>query len=669
MASLISIGLSGIQASQSALSTTGNNITNVDTAGYSRQTTEQYAAPAQSVGVAYIGNGTTLADVRRSYSQYLTTQLQTSTALDNEAQTFSTAASSVDSLLADSTTGISTALSKFFSALQTASATPTDSASRSLVLTSSSTLSQRFNSLSSQLSDQSSYINTQLSASATQVNTLANKIAQYNQAITVASAGGTTPNSLLDARDQAINDMSKLVGVSVVNQDGNYNVYIGSGQPLVVGGSVSSLSAQSSTLDPSQYALTLKMPSGISVDVTQSISGGSMTGLVRYRDEVVNPSLNSLGRLALVASDSINKQQAQGLDLKGNFGSKVLNDINSATAIASRSIGRSTNSDVNANLNVTIADSSDLTVSDYRVVFTSATQYSVTRLSDGQDLGSHNLGASPADEIDGLQLGLRTGSVAAGDTFTVQPTRLAASQAAVTMTDAQDLAFASPLKAASSAANTGTGTVSAPSLVTQRSIYDSASASSLATSVQNAMPVKLQFAAAASDGSQGYTIYDAGGNSLGTGSIVAGQSNTVNVNIAANGSTIPSAFTFQLTLAGKPSSGDTFSVSFGAAGSTDNTNALGLLNLQTSATVGNASMNNTYSSLVETVGAKTNQASLDASATSAILKQAQASQSSLSGVNLDEEAANLIKYQQYYSASAKIIEISQTVFNTLIQAF
>lgn len=669
MASLISIGLSGIQASQSALSTTGNNITNVDTAGYSRQATEQHAAAAQNVGVAYIGNGTTLADVRRSYSQYLTTQLQTSTALDNEAQTFSTAASSVDSLLADSTTGVSTALSKFFSALQTASATPTDSASRSLVLTSSSTLSQRFNSLSSQLSDQSNYINTQLSASATQVNTLANKIAQYNQAITVASAGGTTPNSLLDARDQAINDMSKLVGVSVVNQDGNYNVYIGSGQPLVVGGSVSSLSAQASTLDPSQYALTLTMPSGIAVDVTQSISGGSMTGLVRYRDEVVNPSLNSLGRLALVASDSINKQQAQGLDLKGNFGTKVFNDINSATAIASRSIGRSTNSDVNANLNVTIADSSDLTVSDYRVVFTSATQYSVTRLSDGQDLGSHSLTASPADEIDGLQLGLRTGSVTAGDTFTVQPTRLAASQAAVTMTDAQSLAFASPLKAASSAANIGTGTVSAPTLVTQRSIYDSASASSLATSVQNAMPVKLQFGAAASDGSQSYTIYDAGGNSLGTGSIVAGQSNTVNVNIAANGSTVPSAFTFQLTLAGKPSSGDTFSVSFGTAGSTDNTNALGLLNLQTSATVGNASMNNTYSSLVETVGAKTNQASLDASATSAILKQAQASQSSLAGVNLDEEAANLIKYQQYYSASAKIIEISQTVFNTLIQAF
>ncbi|NMZ63067.1 MAG: flagellar hook-associated protein FlgK [Pseudomonas sp. PGPPP4] len=669
MASLISIGLSGLQASQTALSTTGNNITNVDTAGYSRQLTSQSAAAAQNVGLAYVGTGTTVADVRRVYSQYLTTQLQSGTALDNEAQTYVTAAKSVDSLLADSTTGISTALSSFFSSLQTASATPTDSASRSLVLTSATTLSQRFNSLYSQLSDQNSYVNTQLSSSATQVNTLANKIAQYNQSITAASANGATPNSLLDARDQAITELNKLVGVSVVNQDGNYNVYIGSGQPLVVGGTVSTLSAQASTGDPSQFSLTLQMPSGTSVDVTEAITGGSMTGMVRYRDEIVNPSLNALGRLALVASDAINSQQAQGLDLDGTFGTKVFNDINSASAVASRSIGRATNSDTYANLNVTIADSSALGTSDYKVVFTSATDYSVTRLSDGKDLGSHSLNTSPADEIEGLQLGLRTGSVTAGDTFTVQPTRLASNQIKVAMTDANDLAFAAPLAATSSASNIGTGTVSSPTLTTKLSVYDSTSASNLATSVQNAMPVKLKFAAAASDGSQGYTVYDASGNSIGTGSIVAGQSNKVTVSIAANGSTVPSAFDFQVTLAGNPSNGDTFSVAFNTSGSSDNTNALSLLGLQTSATVGTASMTNTYSSLVETVGAQTSQASLDASATSAILTQAQTNQSSVSGVNLDEEAANLIKFQQYYTASAKIIEISQTVFNTLIQAF
>jgi flagellar hook-associated protein 1 FlgK len=667
--SLISIGLSGLTASQTALNTTGNNITNVDTAGYSRQTVVQVAAAAQSIGVAYVGTGTTVADVRRIYSEYLTTQLRSSTSLDTEAQTYYTSISTVDSLLADSTTGISSSLSSFFSALQTVSSTPTDSSARALLLTSATTLSSRFNSIYSQLADQNSYVNTQLSASATQVNALAQKIADYNQAITAASASGSTPNSLLDARDQAVADLSELVGVSVVDQNGSYNVYIGSGQPLVVGNTVSTLSAVASTDDPSRYSLVLTGSSGTSVDVTESISGGSMTGLVRYRDEVLDTSLNELGRLALVVSDSINSQLAQGLDLDGEFGSLLFANINSASLISQRSIGQAGNSDSTSNLNVTISDSSALSTSDYEVTFTSDTEYTVKRLSDGKDMGSYSLDDDPPAEIDGFTLALGTGTVAAGDRFTVMPTRLAASQISVVMTDTDTLALAAPLAVAASASNYGSGTVSGLSLTTSLDIYDSSAQSSLASSVENGMPVKLLFGSVASDGTQSYTVYDSSGNSIGTGSIVPGQSNTLTVNIAANGTTVTSDFSFELTVAGSPASGDSFSVSFNADGTSDNSNALALLALQTSASVGSASMTSAYASLVEKIGAMTNQAELDATATSAILTQAQDNVSSLSGVNLDEEAANLIMYQQYYTASAKVIEIAQTIFNTLIQSF
>jgi len=404
--SLISIGLSGLTAAQTSLNTTGNNIANVDTDGYSRQTVSQVASAAQSIGVAYVGTGTTVADVRRIYSQYLSNQVNSSTALDNEAQTYYSSISTVDAMLSDSTTGISAALSSFFDALQTASTSPTDSSARALLVTSADTLSERFNSLYSQLQDQNSYVNQQLASSATQVNDLAAQIASYNEAIIAASASGSTPNSLLDAREAAVKELSSLVGVSVVEQDGAYNVYIGSGQPLVVGTTVSTLSAVPSSDDPTRYSLQLTLPSGTSVDVTDSVSGGSITGLIRYRDEVLDTSLNELGRLALVVSDAVNSQLAQGLDLDGEFGSLLFADINSDELISQRSIGQSGNSDDSANLDVTISDASALSSSDYEVTFTSDTEYTVRRLSDGVNMGTYSLDDDPAAEIDGFTLSL-----------------------------------------------------------------------------------------------------------------------------------------------------------------------------------------------------------------------------------------------------------------------
>lgn len=277
MASLISIGLSGLSASQTALATTGNNIANVDTAGYSRQSVVQKSASAEFIGVGYVGNGTTVADVRRIYSEYLNTQLRTSTGLDAEAQTYLTQINQTDALLADSTTGISSVLSSFFEALQTAAENPTDASARALLLTNASGLAERFSSVYSQLADQNTYINSQLSSMAEQVNQLASSIANYNQAIVQASASGATPNDLLDARDQALVDLSELIGVTVVMEGNNANVFIGSGQPLVMGNTASTLTAEPSTTDPTR--LNLMLTSGYSsVDVTSVVSGARSVG-------------------------------------------------------------------------------------------------------------------------------------------------------------------------------------------------------------------------------------------------------------------------------------------------------------------------------------------------------------------------------------------------------
>lgn len=673
MPDLLAIGVSGLRVSQTALAVTGNNISNTDTAGYTRQQTVQQSNASQRLGASYLGTGASIIDVRRIYSDFLTTQVRTATALDNEAQTYLTEINQVNSLLADSTTGITAVMEDFFAALQTAAASPTDTASRQLLLTQAETLSERFNSIYNQLTEQNSYINQQLSSITNQVNTLATSVAGYNQAISEVSASGGSPNDLLDKRDEAVRELSELVGVTVVEQDGSYNLFIGNGQPLVMGGTASTLSAVPSSTDPTRYAMELSQNGDSSMDVTSSLTGGQIGGLLRYREEVLDTTLNDLGRLALVVSDQVNSQLGQGLDLNADLGAMMFGDINDPTLQQQRSLAQTGNSDASANLSVSIEDTSQLSTSDYEVTFTSATEYSVRRLSDGQGMGTFDLTDTPAPVIDGFSLELDTGTVAAGDRFTILPTRYAAGDISMTMTDSKQLAFAAPLAANLTTGNIGTGSVSQPTLTTEIDIYDSAASANMQTSLENGMPVKLVYDAPVGS-SQGYTLYDSSGNSIGTGSIVPGQSNKVTATIAANPPGVPTAFSFEMTLAGSPAAGDSLSIDFNANGTNDNRNALAVLDLQTANTVavsGNNGMSLTtsYSSLIETVGAKTNQAQLDASATEAILNQATTSQQSLSGVNLDEEAANLIKFEQYYTAASQIIQVARTTFDTLINSF
>ncbi|MDP3368027.1 MAG: flagellar hook-associated protein FlgK, partial [Pseudomonas sp.] len=516
MADLLSIGVSGLRVSQTALSVTGNNITNTDTAGYTRQQVTQVSNASQKLGATYLGSGASITDVRRIYSDFLTTQVRTATALDGDAQTYLTQINQVNSLLADSTTGITAVMANFFAALQTAAASPTDTASRQLLLTQANTLSERFNSIYGQLSDQNGYINQQLSSMTQQVNSLATSVAGYNQAIMNVSAAGGSPNDLLDKRDEAVRELSELIGVTVVQQDGNYNLFIGNGQPLVVGNTASTLNAVPSTEDPARYSLQLSQNSYSTLDVTSSITGGQIGGLLRYREDVLDTTMNELGRLALVVSDQINSQLGQGLDLNAELGAMLFGDINDLTLQQQRSLAQTGNSDNTGNLRVSIEDTSKLSASDYEVTFNSATGYSVRRLSDGKDMGTFDLTDSPAPVIDGFSLQLDAGTVEAGDKFTILPTRYSAGDIKVTMTDANQLALAAPLSATLTTGNVGTGSVTQPTLTTLIDIYDSAAVADMQASLENGMPIKLVYDAA-SGGAQGYTLYDASGNNIGTG--------------------------------------------------------------------------------------------------------------------------------------------------------
>jgi flagellar hook-associated protein 1 FlgK len=679
MANLINIGLSGLSTSQAALTTTSNNISNVNTAGYSRQSTVSNAGALQSIGGAgYVGSGTTLAEVRRIYSSYLQNQVSGSTALDSEASTLSTNAATLDSLLSDKATGVTSVLSDFFTSLQTAAAAPSDTASRQLLATAASTLTNRFNTISTQMSTSMSDVNSQLTSLSGQVNTLSKSIAALNQQIVSASGTGS-PTSLLDSRDEAVRQLNQLVGVTVQQRDGQYDVYLGTGQALVSGTSANTLTAQPSAADPTNYGLTVNYAS-YSTDVTTVASGGQIGGLLRYRSEVLQPAQNEIGRLAMVVSDAVNTQLGQGVDANGNFGSSLFSSINTETAIAGRSQASSRNSDGSGNLGVTITDSSKLTAYNYAVKFSDSNTYTVTR-SDGTSMGSHKLDEAPAPSIDGFTLALKGNAVAKGDSFTVSPTRNGAGEINTTLTDVSKLAFAAPLATTSGSGNSGTGSVTQPTLTTKLDVYDSAGLAKAQTGLQNGLPVKMVFGAA-SNGSQAYTVYNASGVGIGSGTIVPNQTNTLNVSVpllddsgnalvGADGKAMTASF--QMNISGSPAAKDSYTVAFNSNGASDNRNATAVLSLQNAKTVGTqsgggVSMTGAYAKLVEDVGAKAAQASSDATATASVLKSATASRDSVAGVNLDEEAADLVKFQQYYTASSQIIKTAQEVFSTLLNA-
>ncbi|CAI8824009.1 flagellar hook-associated protein 1 FlgK [Pseudomonas jessenii] len=683
--SLLNIGMSGLSASQSSLMTTGNNISNADTAGYSRQQTVQGTKGSIQYGNVYIGTGTTLADVRRVYNSYLDAQLQTTTSLNSDSAAYLGQVTPLDTLLSDSGTGLNGALTKFFASVQNVNAKPGDDASRQLLLSDAQALSNRFNSVSSQLNTQNANINGNLTNMADQVNKLATTVAQLNQKISEISSAGGTPNELLDARNETMRQLSTFTGAQFVERDGNVDIYLGSGQPLVIGSTVNKLEAVPGKDDPGRLSLQLNRGSS-TIDITSIMTGGEIGGLLRYRSEVLDPAMNELGRVALVVADQMNSIQAQGIDKNGDFGSNLFNNINSAAQMSQRSIASTSNSAGSGNFDVSIEDTGKLTINDYKVTFTTATDYTVQRLPDNTPMGTFSTTTTPAPVIDGFSMTFN-GGAAQGDTFKLTPTRNASANIKTEMTDSKRLAIAAPLGAAIAPGGSGTLTIPAsgqPTLTTKFDIYDSATATAMQNGLKNSTPTKVVFGDVSADGtSQTYQFLDAKGGVISSGTIKPGENNTLSLTVPLKDSTgapIPPApatqytVSFDMTVAGSPGKGTAINVTLSQPGTLDNRNGTTLADLQTKQTVdtGSASkgisLNDAYGKLVEGVGSKAAQGKLDSAATTAILANAKGARDSLSGVDLDEETGNLVKYQQYYTASSQIIKAAQEIFSTLINS-
>ncbi|WP_172146949.1 flagellar hook-associated protein FlgK [Pseudomonas tumuqii] len=671
MADLLSIGLSGLSVNKTSLAVTGHNISNVNTPGFSRQDAVQATRNPQFSGAGYIGSGTTLVDIRRTYSEFLSTQVRSSTALSSDVEAYRSQIEQLDSLLAGTTTGITPSLQKLFSSLQTAAEDPANIPARQLVLSEAEGLARRFNTVSDRISEQNEFINKQMVAVSDQVNRLATSIASYNDAIAKAAANGQQPNDLLDAREEAIRQLSTYVGVTVVAQDDNsLNLFVGSGQPLVVGSTTSRLEVGPGQGDPTRFEVNF-VSGGSSQGITSLLTGGELGGLIRYRAETLDPTLNSLGRLALAVSDQVNTQLGQGLDLKGQVGTALFGDYND-TALAQLRVRAFSSNTSNVQPALNITDTSVLTTSDYRLEY-DGSNYSARRLSDGAAItvSPSSPGAYPvtltftdaAGRDQGFELALDS-APAADDRFLLQPTRRGATTISAQLDQPDQLAFAAPVRSAADLQNHGNGSISQPDLIAAgTSPIDSAA-------IAAALPMGLIYDGSGTfENPPGTPV--AGLTRVPAGAFVSGQANTYELDLGGGN-------VVSFSISGRPESGDTFTLDLNANGVSDNRNALKLVDLQNKQTVGvdpsvgistGVSFTDGYGDLVERVGTLTAQARQDSEATGAILKQATDNRDSLSAVNLDEEAANLIKFEQYYNASAQVIQVARSLFDTLINTF
>ncbi|MEN0039575.1 MAG: flagellar hook-associated protein FlgK [Cellvibrio sp.] len=461
MSGLLSNAISGLQASQNALRTAGHNISNANTAGYSRQEVNYATRPEQNAGAAgYIGSGVTTTSIERVVNEFVTTQLRLDTSTYNQLNKYNINIGKIDKLLADASTGLSGGLQSFFASMQNGANDPASTPGRQLIITEAESLSNRFNNLYQRFSDVEKSVNGEIRTVAAQMNSLASSIAALNQSIgeARASGGGNLPNDLMDKRDEALRQLSELVSVQVVTQgDGDVNVFVGNGQPLVIG-------TQASTFSVSNDGqIQIKSKNAVS-DVTAQISGGQIGGLLSFRNEVLAPSMNELGRIAIAIADQFNTQQQQGIDLDGDYGQKIFRDINDPLVAASRVKHNAGNAQpYDRVLNVTINDSSKITTSDYQFdISPGSTNYVITRLSDKTVVSQGMLsGAYPTSiTFDGVSVNLTSGSFQGGDSFILQPTKNGSADIASVIQRPEDLAFAVPIRTATNTGNSGGGLIS-----------------------------------------------------------------------------------------------------------------------------------------------------------------------------------------------------------------
>lgn len=627
MADLLTNSLSGLRAFQQALDTIGHNIANSATPGYSRQRVQLGTLPPQYSGVGYVGSGTQVTGIQRLFDDMLAAQTRTASAAVGRLEIFGGNAARMDKLLADENLSPVKGMQLFYGALDDLAADPASIELRENFLAVSDTAAARFRTLDAQFAALGRENDAAIKATVDEVNRVTENIAALNREIAVAPKNGVhgQPNDLLDQRDRLLDQLSTLVGVSsTVQDDGSVNIYTGSGQPLIVGGTSYRLSSSQNVFDASRTEVTLGSEGGSAV-ITDTLSGGRLGGLLDYRDELLNPARRELARIAAGFAQSMNAQHGAGMDLDGRLGGDLF-DITPKEALAAK-----TNSG-DAQVDIRIDDAGALQSERYLLRF-DGSAWTLGSLDGGGNIPLSGSGTA-ADPFRAAGLSFTVdGAAQAGDSFLLDPLAGAAGSLEVAIDDPRRIAAAAPIRTSAAASNTGSAAISEGSVVD-------------ATHPDLLADVNITFTSATT-----YSI-----NGAGSYTYTPGEA------IDING--------WQVSIDGAPNAGDSFSISANVNGTGDNRNLTAMAGRRDAGVLdnGGTDIEAALGRLVARVGAQTSQAEAALGAQNAILAEAQASREAVSGVNLDEEAAELLRFQQAYQAAAQAVAVADELFQTLLGA-
>ena len=641
MSALMSIGKTAMFASYAALQTTSNNIANANTPGYSRQQTQLADAAGQFTGSGFFGKGVDVTSVTRAYDKYLTNQAVSASSTASADAARLDKLTQLESVFPTGDSGLGSASGAFINAFVDLSNNPSDSSARQVVLSKAQDLASRFSAASDQLASLQTGVTQDVKTQVDSLNSLAKQVATLNSQIANLKGSNQPPNQLLDQRDQLISKIADIVNVTTVAaDDGSVGVFVGGGQSLVLGSNANTVKAVPDTFDPSKVMLTMVEGSATRQIPPDSLAGGSLAGLMKFQNEDLTSANNLLGQMATAISGAVNEQQALGLDLgqPASAGAPIF------SVGAPRALAASGNTGT-AVLSVTVSDSSKVQASDYSMSF-DGTNYSLTRNVDNTTAGGPYTAAQLATgvQVDGVTIQLTGGAAASGDRFLLQPVATAAQSMKSVLASTKGIAAASPFTGSVGVDNKGTATVD--------------SLTAVSPSYNGALSADITFTSAA--GAYSWSLSD---GSTGTGTWTAGTP------ISLNG--------FELNLSGVPANGDTISVVPTVSTSSNNGNALGFAKLGTTGivsqngagggTANGISITDAYASALASIGVRVQGGKTAATLSAAVSTQAETARANQAGVNLDEEAARLIQYQQSYQAAAKILQVAQAIFDTMLQ--
>jgi flagellar hook-associated protein 1 FlgK len=643
---LLSIGKSGLFAAQTALTTTGHNITNANVEGYSRQGVVQATSTTMETGAGFVGTGTKVAEIKRYSDDFLNQQVRTATASTSSLDAYYAQVSQIDNLLADTTSGLSPAIQNFFSSVQDVTGNGASIPSRQALLSSAETLAGSFQQIDARLQEIGEGVDSQIETNVNLINTYAKQIAEINAKI--GSYGSTEqrqPNDLLDQRDQLVMELNKHVKANVTPGSNNaLNVSIGNGQPLVVGQQAFQLATMKTPTDLTRLTVGYVTGDKVTQLPENALVGGELGGMLEFRTATLDRVQNQIGRLALGMAMTFNDQHKLGIDSTGAQGKDFFTQ---APAFVSAAVDNAKGT--TAKVGALVLDPTKLTDSNYKVESDGSGFY-VTRMSDNTrtKIDPYNA-AGTTQTIDGVAFTV-SGNAASGDNYLVRPTVNGASGFQLALSDVSQIAAGTPIATSAPIGNKGTGLISAGSVGAG---YFTAPPS---------LPVTLSYD---STGGGQLTGFPAG----------ATVSMTLNGTTTTHTGSAPfkagASYSFNgvnLTMSGVPQQGDKFAIAANTAGTADTRNiqALGALQTKNIFNGGSATYQSAFAQTVSAVGNKTREVQVNASAGEALLKQVQGAASDVSGVNLDEEATNLLKYQQAYQAAGKVMQIANTIFDTLL---